>query len=205
MSHNTFLTIVSICEAKNTNASIHNYCNYCETNPYMQKLNNTLNKYIAEYNKLIQLLYEEKISNSSSSDKQKELIQQIDILNEKLNTLLSNIKNKITEAETTNTSIHAAINDIKNRLYNNKYMYENQNKDVQDKNTTIVGQYQDRKLKNNIEKYTFFAWLLLSITILAITVHSIFSNNKSNYENAVILIVCLLCIYGVAKWIYTKI
>lgn len=204
MSQHSFLTIVSICEAKNTNSSVHNYCKYCETNPYMQKLNNTLNKYIAEYNNLIKLLYEEKINNSSSSDKQNELIQQIDILNEKLNALLNNIKHKISETETTNTSIHATINDIKNRLYNNKYMYKKQVEDIQNSNITVLGQYEDTKFKNNMEKYTFFAWILLSITILAITMHSVLSNNANNYENAVILIVCLLCIYGVAKWIYYK-
>ena len=68
-------------------------------------------------------------------------------------------------------------------------------------NNTVLGQYQDSNIINDTAKYTYFAWTLLSCTILAITIYSIQSNSKNKYEKAIILIICLVCIYEVVKWV----
>ena len=204
MSTPQFFTIHTICEAKSMDVSIQNYCNYSETDENLQHLNQTLNKYISQYNRLITLLYEEKLNHSSSKKKQNELIRQINILNKNLKQLLNDIKERIEKVNATNMSIQSNVNEIKNKLDHNKNTYDNQIHTVLNETPNVIAQYQDRKLRKISEKYTFFAWLLLSFTILAITIHSASSNDKSIYEKTVVLIFCLLCVYWVAKWIYHK-
>ena len=209
MPNSPFSNIDSICEATNTNISVQNYCSYCETDPFLQDLNNKLNKYISHYNKLITILHEEKLSvNHQDSKKQEELIDQVNKLNNMITTILHEINEKINTIDQDNISIQDKIIKTKKKLKENKQKYDfhaQAHKNSYKINQNILGQYEDRKLRRISEKYTFFAWFLLTLAILAITVYSIQHNSKNIYENAVVLIICLLCVYGAARWLYRKI
>ena len=71
--------------------------------------------------------------------------------------------------------------------------------------TTVGGKNESSGLVLNSNKIHYLVWLILSITIVSITLHSVSTGNMTRGGNVIVLIVTLIVTYIISLWMYNRI
>ena len=70
--------------------------------------------------------------------------------------------------------------------------------------TTVGGKKESSGLILDSNKIHYLVWLILSITIVSITLHSVSTGTITRGGNVIVLIVSLIVIYIICRWLYNR-
>jgi hypothetical protein len=70
--------------------------------------------------------------------------------------------------------------------------------------TTVNGEQESSGLLLNSNKLHYLVWLILAVTIVSITLHSVSTGAMSRGGNVIVLIVSLIALYVIARWMYNR-
>lgn len=168
------------------------------TNSKYNEIENNFNKTLTQYSKTSDLVNQMVLNNKSESkkipqelwDKLKNLNNQLTHLSYKLTDELDNLL--LNKKDNTN------INKYKNSIYKHLENLNNDKKKLHDLNksqATITGMKQNSELKMKSTWLHYTGWLILSIIVLCILLHTTLSNKISNLAIFVLIISCILGIY----------
>ena len=67
---------------------------------------------------------------------------------------------------------------------------------------TVEGEREDSGLVLQSNWYHYLVWLVLAVTILSITVHTLTTGDPGRVANGVTLIISLILLYILVRWLY---
>lgn len=127
------------------------------------------------------------------------LNNQLLILSEKLNT-------EINELSITDSNLKNKIQQQKIILENNKNQLQNDQQQLQQIGMQLVtseGEYQTTKLNEQSLQYHYIVFLIVAITVITITIHTIISGKSTQAGSTIVLLVCLLLVYYIFSKMYS--
>ena len=83
------------------------------------------------------------------------------------------------------------LNDDKSRMSHHNQRY-----------ITVEGEREDSGLVLQSNWYHYLVWLVLAVTILSITVHTLMTGDPGRVANGVTLIISLILLYILVRWLY---
>lgn len=162
------------------------------------EFNRTLVKYNASYRDFM----ENSIKNNTDDLTNNQSYKNLQRLNDKLISLAKVINDQLSSIIVIDSKMKSDLDNQQKKL--NNYItslgtdqqvisssYKNYN--------TIVGENEESKISLTANRYNYFVWFILAITIVAITIHITVSSSISNMKGGLIVIVSLILLYFIAR------
>ena len=158
---------------------------------------NDFNKLLSEYGSLQQNLEDSKLYHNVDKQATALIIKKLAILNEKLIKHAKKINDDMSNLHVSDDALKHHITKQQTGL--NKYIQElaQQKEDM----VTVNGMEENTKLIRTSNKYYYVMWFFLLITLLALFMYILTSDLVMN---TIIVIICLMVIYILAREIHYK-
>ena len=158
---------------------------------------NDFNKLLSEYGSLQQNLEDSKLYHNVDKQATALIIKKLAILNEKLIKHAKKINDDMSNLHVSDDTLKHHITKQQTGL--NKYIQElaQQKEDM----VTVNGMEENTKLIRTSNKYYYVMWFFLLITLLALFMYILTSDLVMN---TIIVIICLMVIYILAREIHYK-
>ena len=75
---------------------------------------------------------------------------------------------------------------------------------VKDNYYTVEGEEESSGLNMTSNWYHYIVWIILAITILSLTIHTLTGAPSSKIVNGLSLIFCIIALFILVRWFYNK-
>ena len=101
------------------------------------------------------------------------------------------LKEAVEEQQVQLNSYVSTLNDDKARMTHNNQRF-----------ITVEGENEDSGLVLKSNWYHYLVWLVLAVTVISITVHTMTTGDPGRAANGITLIVAILILYVIVRWLY---
>ena len=128
-------------------------------------------------------------------------------LNDKLVSLAGQMNKELGDLTVTDNKLKQDLTNQQANLNSYITILEDDKKELGHFNstyTTAGGINESSGLVLNSNRIHYLVWLILSITIASITLHSVSTGTMTRGGNVIVLIVSLIAIYVISRWLYNR-
>lgn len=143
----------------------------------------------------------------SQLDVDPQIIHRISELNDKLIALSQALSKDLDKLIVTDNSLKNKIDEQQNKLNNYLITLNNEKRNLNHLNDnyyTVEGEQESSGLIMNSNLYHYMVWIILAITVISLTIHTLSGAQSSKMINGLSLIFCIIALYVLVKWFYNK-
>jgi hypothetical protein len=144
------------------------------------EFNKTLSKYSVIYNNLSEELIQKKKDNKDNNKINKNVLKELNIINNKLISLSKKIGDEVSSLKTNDILLQNQIKEKQKELQNYISSINNENKDYEN---TINGQEETTHLNLVSNYYFYLFWIFISIIIIGVTIKISINDNNNTLIN----------------------
>ena len=128
-------------------------------------------------------------------------------LNDKLISLAQALSKDLDQLVVTDQTLKSQIDEQQNKL--NSYLVtlngeKNNMNHMKDNYYTVEGEEESSGLNMTSNWYHYIVWIILAITIISLTIHTLTGAPSSNIVNGLSLIFCIIALFILVRWFYNK-